>query len=441
MGQGWSMELRELWNVPMNALTPATDSFSSTTVWNHITPFKQSDIDSLLYHWQELQHTIQTAWHCLSPLPLSEITAHHSNSLTLTLSFTTVRNHSTPFKQSDIDSLLYHWQESQHTIQSDTDSLLYHCQKSQHTIQTVWHWLSPLPLSEITANTPFKQSDTVFLLYHCQKSQHTIQTVWHWLSPLPLSGITAHHSLIQSDIDSLLYHWQESQHTIQSDIDSLLYHCQKSQHTIQTVWHWLSPLPLTGITAHHSNSLTLTLSSTTVRNHSTPFKQSDTDSLPATVWSHITPFSLTLTLPSLPLSEITAHHSNSLTLTLSSTTVRNHSTPFSLTLTLSSTTVRNHSTPFKQSDTDSLLYHCLKSHHTIQTVWHWLSPLPLSEITAHHSNSLTLTLSSTTVRNHSAPFKQSDTDSLLYHCLKSHHTIQTVWHSVGMLKHKQHDSN
>ena len=72
--------------------------------------------------------------------------------------------------------------------------LLYHCLKSQHTIQTVWHWLSPLPLSEITASTPFKQSDTHSLLYHCQKSQHTIQTAWHWLSPLPLSEITAHHS-------------------------------------------------------------------------------------------------------------------------------------------------------------------------------------------------------------------------------------------------------
>ena len=248
----------------------------------------------LLYHCLKSHHTIQTVWHWLSPLPLSEITAHHSNSLTLTLSSTTVRNHSTPFsltltlssttvrnhstpfKQSDIDSLLYHCQKSQHTIQSDSDSLLYHCQKSQHTIQTVWHWLSPLPLSEITANTPFtdsltltfssttvrnhstpfKQSDTDSLLYHCQKSQHTIQTVWHWLSPLPLSGITAHHSLIQSDTDSLLYHWQESQHTIQSDIDSLLYHCQKSQRTIQTVWHWLSPLPLSEVTSHHSNSLT-----------------------------------------------------------------------------------------------------------------------------------------------------------------------------------------
>ena len=124
----------------------------------------------------------------------------------------------------------------------------------------------------------------------------------------------------------------------------LLYHCLKSQHTIQTVWHWLSPLPLSEITAHHSNSLTLTLSYTTVRNHIIPFKQSDIDSL----------------LYHCQKSQL-AHHSNCLTLTLSSTTVRNHSTPFSLTLTLSSTTVRNHSTPFKQSN---ILWACWSTNST-----------------------------------------------------------------------------
>ena len=35
-------ELRELWHAPNTTLTPVTDSFSSITVWNHSTAFKQS---------------------------------------------------------------------------------------------------------------------------------------------------------------------------------------------------------------------------------------------------------------------------------------------------------------------------------------------------------------------------------------------------------------